>query len=310
MSRRPLACLGGALGLLAGVPGAIAIGTVTAPAADVDPSRCASHGLPRPKNGLMVAEEFRHPLRIFRPDGRGAERVLTHPNHTQDLAPAFSPGGRKVAFERSNHIWIVDVASGRERHVGAGSGPAWSADGRWILLDGSPLTAIRPDGTGRRTVSASDRVFGTPSSSPNGRCVALSAYGADDELGLAIMDSRGGDPHVIFSYEGRFVSASRLSWSHDGRRVVFVGRGENSTHKSRIVRVNVDGSGMRLLTPFRDVTDAFYSPDGRTIAFTRRKVSHGAFTNSGGVYTMPAGGGRSHLVVPRRYAAAWGPRPH
>jgi dipeptidyl aminopeptidase/acylaminoacyl peptidase len=278
------------------------------PSNPVDSRRCVGRGLRQPKNGLMVAEEFRYPLRVFRPDGRGAERALTHPHHKQDLAPAFSPNGRKVAFERSNQIWTVDVGSGRERRVGAGSMPAWSSDGRWILLDGSPLTAIRPDGTGRRTVSASDRVYGSPSSSPNGRCVALNAYDDNEELGLAIMDSRGGDPHVILSYTGRFESTSRLSWSHDGRRLLFVGRAENSTHRSRIVRVNVDGSGMRLLTPFRDVTDAFYSPDGRTIAFTRRKVSHGAFTNSGGVYTMPAGGGRSHLVVPRRYAAAWGPR--
>ena len=106
----------------------------------------------------MAAEEFGYPLRVFRSDGRGAERALTHPYHRQDARPSWSPNGRTVAFDRHvggvYEVWTVDVASHRERRiVRAGSYPAWSPDGRWILFTGrGGLSAVRPDGSGERII--------------------------------------------------------------------------------------------------------------------------------------------------------------
>jgi hypothetical protein len=294
------------------------------PASDpVDPRRCAGRGPSRPKNGLMVGTERRPsgwPLTAFRADGRGKPRKLTDPYHRVDSWPAWSPDGRRVAFERAagsvNELWTVNVASGRERRlVRRGVSPTWSPDGRWIAFGGRDgLTAIRPDGTGERLIGTTYRSVEQPSWSPNGRCLAGRAYdegGLGDNLGLAIMDSRGGSPHVILRYDPRFVTTTNAapSWSHDGRHLLIVGQTTFTRRSSnRLVRVNVDGTSSRTLTRYRDISHAVYSPDGRTIAFSRRKLQAGADKSTDGVYTMPAKGGRSRLVIPGRFAAAWGPR--
>jgi hypothetical protein len=285
--------------------------------------RCVGHGPRHLQNGLMAAEEFGYPLRVFRSDGRGSERALTHPYHRQDARPSWSPNGRTVAFDRHvqgvYEVWTVDVASHRERRiVSAGSYPAWSPDGRWILFNSTAgVSAVHPDGSGERIIIESPGTprdaahiygFGGASWSRNGRCLA----GSSDLGGIviAISDSRGGSPQVIFRYAPRFSGdqGAAPSWSADGRYLLVVAGLSSSRHGTSLVRVNVDGTGSRVMTRFHDIRHAVYSPDGRTIAFSRRTVKNGAFTRSGGVYTMPAAGGRSRLAVPLRYAAAWGPR--
>ncbi len=60
----------------------------------------------------------------------------------QDLHPAWSPDGGRIAFASDRggrfEIWVVDAAGGEPRQVTAGPGPktwpAWSPDGRRLLF--------------------------------------------------------------------------------------------------------------------------------------------------------------------------------
>ena len=85
--------------------------------------------------------------------------------------PAWSPDSRTIGIPwlcdhgrwSEGDTWLIDVTSGSRRSLSPDAGPttrlAWSPDGRWIgFATGytfARLAAIRPDGTGLRTISIS-----------------------------------------------------------------------------------------------------------------------------------------------------------
>lgn len=113
--------------------------------------------------------------------------------------PQISPDGRTIAYVRRSNdvmtdrarstIWLVDVASGQQRPLLAGSGsyssPRWSPDGTrlaYVASDGaSPQLYVRWMASGE-----SARVTGLPDSpgalawSPDGRRIAYSMFVPDD----------------------------------------------------------------------------------------------------------------------------------
>jgi dipeptidyl aminopeptidase/acylaminoacyl peptidase len=117
--------------------------------------------------------------------------------------PQISPDGRTVAYVRKSNdimtdkarptIWLVDVATGQQRPLEAGSGsyfsPRWSPDGSrlaYVGADGaSPQLFVRWMASGE-----SARVTGLPDSpnsivwSPDGRRIAYSMFVPDDGMKL------------------------------------------------------------------------------------------------------------------------------
>jgi len=146
--------------------------------------------------------------------------------------PQISPDGKTIAYVRKSNdimtdkarptIWLVDVASGQQRPLLAGSGsyfsPRWSPDGTRLAYvaaeGGSPQLFVRWMASGE-----SARITGLPDSpdsiawSPDGRRIAYSMFVPDDgpKLGSAPSKPEGAkwaDPlEVIDAVTYRFDGA-------------------------------------------------------------------------------------------------------
>ncbi len=192
--------------------------------------------------------------------------------------PEISPDGKTIAYVRESNdvmtdkarptIWLIDVATGHQRPLVAGSGsyfsPRWSPDGTRLAYvaseGGSPQLYVRWMGTGE-----SARITGLPNSpnslawSPDGRRIAYSMLVPDDapKLGSAPPRPDGAkwaDPlQMIDKVTYRFDGAGYLK---PGYRQIFW--------------VPADGGAPTQLT-FGSTNaggPVSWTPDGRSILFS------------------------------------------
>ena len=192
--------------------------------------------------------------------------------------PQISPDGRAIAYVRQSNdvmtdkarstIWLIDVATGQQHPLVAGSGsyfsPRWSPDGNRLAYvaaeGGSPQLYVRWMASGE-----SARITGLPESpsglawSPDGRRIAYSMLVPDDapKLGTAPQKPDGAkwaDPlQVIDRVTYRFDAAGYLK---SGYRQIFW--------------VPADGGSPTQLTfgPTNAGGDVSWTPDSRSVVFS------------------------------------------
>lgn len=235
---------------------------------------------------------------VYRLDLRtGRQRLLTFGPASND-GPVVSPDGRTVLFRTSadnfQTIWAMRAdGTGKHSLVSAGSvadgePPAWSPDSRRVaFVDQLGRIAWLDIGSGAVHTLVPG---GLPTWSPDGRTVA---YVNDDTvmaIGADGSDERPLAPGIEFSYAG---NAPKLSWSPDGRRVVFAGAEGlplGDVNGGQIIVAPADGYASYALTTGAADIDPQWSPDGRAIAFVRT----GGSTSR--VLVVPAGGGRPVVI--------------
>jgi TolB protein len=198
-------------------------------------------------------------------DGRQRSRLTR--NRVADLDPAWSSGGRRIAFVsiggggRGRDLYVMRADGSHRRRLGAPAtcetDPAWSPDGRKILFASgcdpfSPrLYTIAPNGRGlhRLPITGSE-----PAWSPQGDRLA---YRRTSNLLTANAD--GSEEFLVTSNvdEGP-------AWSPDGQQIAFV-RSEESDcsvyFERHIYIINRDGTGERRLFYTTCWSDS--SPDWR-----------------------------------------------
>jgi len=136
---------------------------------------------------------------------------------------------------------------------------------------------MRPDGTGKRTLTAAPPEW-DPAWSPDGRRLAFRGYygSAEGDNDLYVVDANG--CHVARLTHR--VGGISPSWSPTGRQIAYAVGG--------IDVINADGRGIRRLT--RDTTtywdDAPAWSAGNRLAFVRTRMGR----SSGEIYTMNADG--------------------
>jgi len=202
---------------------------------------------------LVFTSVWTNDREIYAADAATGRAVALTYNTVEDTAPALSPDGRLVAFERRRAVWVRPLAGGQERRLHAGFDPAWSpdgfalaiADGRRIEIvdastgavrrviatggepawspDGSAIAferdgdiwAAAPDGSGAHRITSGPAPDRMPAYSPDGRRIAYRAV-PQDGVGVFAADAADGANVVrLTSYTGR-----DPSWSPDGTRLV------------------------------------------------------------------------------------------
>jgi Tol biopolymer transport system component len=219
---------------------------------------------------------------VMNPDGTG-QRRLTY-EKAEDMTPAVSPDGRKIAFSsrRTGELYLFlmnadgtdqrQLTQSSERGV-PGAEPAWSPDGKRIAFRTAvpPLVmfSINVDGSGLKRLSDSTGGASSPAWSPDGKKIAFTSRRSGNPE-IYVMDADGGNVVRLTSNDAmdRFPA-----WSPDGRRIAFESDRDGESH---IYVMSADGSNqVRLTSPPGKDGHPSWSPDGKHLTFHRTVLGHG-----------------------------------
>jgi Tol biopolymer transport system component len=259
------------------------------------------------------------------PDGSRAKALTQHRSGpfcdfrggtiSQDLSPAFSANGKRIAYHSygPRGIWIMGADGANPRRVfGQGCDPAFSPGGGRIAFScyRRAIWIMRTDGTRKHRVTDD---ADSPTFFPGGKRIVFTPLRGGggiftirtDGSQMQRVTSRGFDPDV----------------SPDGHLIVFekihpVRPGQDGA-SSDIYLMRADGSQKRPLTaaePGEYNLEPVFSPNGKRIAFTN--------SHRPGISVMRADGSRKQAVIPDPLPfgvadpaelglgePSWGPRP-
>lgn len=163
---------------------------------------------------------------IYLMDARGAHlrRVTTLPaDDANDLAPRFSPNGKRLVFTRYR-------GTGRSEQAA--------------------LFTVGVDGTGLRQVTSFAIHAGDADWSPDGRRIVFEAYPNPAAYGdVYVVSATGGRPvNLTKNPVGQAGSADPV-WSPDGTQILFLdNRRVNGVGRTGLATIRPDGSGRRFVS--------------------------------------------------------------
>lgn len=220
-----------------------------------------------------------------------------------ESSPAFAPDGVRVAYERGDEIWVLDVTTRAASRVAArGNHPTWSANGASLLFvrrdlsGGGPLhrlVRLHLASGAVDTVSADSLDAYEPAAAPVGDGVALRVLSRVDTRQTLRVLAGDGDDRATLTSAGAWVDTSP-AWSMDGAWIAFVRLDDAGTSRMMGVAASGDRDATPLTGAGLGLSGPAWHPDGR-IVFSRA-----------GVLTAiaPAGGPGEELVRGNGFALA------
>src|SRR5215207_4506767 len=204
---------------------------------------------------------------VMNADGSGKTNLTNTPGEgdgVQELSPAWSPDGSKIAF---------------------GSVP----DG--VHFD---IYVMNADGSGVTQLTTAGEEF-RPAWSPDGSKIAYDSY-RDGNFEIYVMNADGSNQTNLTNTPGLFgegVQELRPAWSPDGSKIAF-DRTSDSGNTSDIYVMNADGSGVTQLTTAEGEHNPAWSPDGSKITYDSY---HPLDSGNTDIYVMNAdGSGQTNLT--------------
>ncbi len=212
----------------------------------------------------------------MKPDGTGVTQLTYNP--TDDYAPAWKPGGSKIAFVRwgngNNQIYVMNYPPDgtAATPLTYGADPAWSPDGSKIAFTSAnysvdsqgEIYVMNADGTGVPTrLTYTSGYDGEPAWSPDGTKIAFTSF-RDGDYRVYVMNATDGSGVTRRTSITSFLPA----WKPDGSKIAF-SSGDDLT--SEIYLMNPDGTGVsRLMSGFADLA---WSRGGSKIAYVNHCYS-------------------------------------
>ena len=176
-------------------------------------------------------------IHVMDSDGTNVRRVTTLPAYAIfDLAPRFSPDGRRIVFTR----YVVDNAV-------------------------SALFTVRVDGGGLKRLTPWSNGAGDADYSPNGKKLVFEAYPPTTCYGeIYTVDSDG--QHLTNIADNRCQAGSADPvWSPDGTKILFLSaHAEGGEFGIGLATMNPDGSARHHITPNPGV-DEVHHPDWESV---------------------------------------------
>ena len=157
----------------------------------------------------------------------------------------------------------------------------------------SQLAVMQPDGSGRRRLTNDDHGYIYAAISPDGRRIVFNRFTPDDHSeGIFLMNADGSGQALLVNRSPIF--DGEPAWSPDGSQIAFTSYIDGPFGAfGRIFIINVDGTGLRQVTPDVDPNDykfdggASWSPDGIRLVFTRSGLLHVINADGTGFTPLP-----------------------